>query len=65
MHETEAQLILNGSYNIGFTMEPALKNLGFVSQFSEEFGVPLELANKGKQIFEKGKKTYGGEAQST
>ena len=27
--------------------------------------MPLELANKVKQIFEKGKKTYGGEAQST
>ena len=27
--------------------------------------MPLELANKVKQFFEKGKKTYGGEAQST
>ena len=65
VHETEGQLILNGSYDIGFTMELALKDLGFVSQFSKEFGVPLELADKVKQIFEEGKKTYGGEAQST
>ena len=65
MHETEGQLILNGSYDIGFSMELALKNLGFVSQFSKEFVVPLELADKVEQIFEEGKKTYGGEAQST
>ena len=56
MHETEGQLILNGSYDIGFTMELALKDLGFVGQFSIEFGVPLELADKVKRIFEKGKK---------
>ncbi len=36
-----------------------------MSQFSKEFVVPLELADKVKQIFEEGKKTYGGEAQST
>ena len=31
VHETEGQLILNGSYDIGFTIELALKDLGFVS----------------------------------
>ena len=29
VHETETQVILNGSYNIGFTMDLALKDLGF------------------------------------
>ena len=65
MHEIEGQLILNGSYDIGFTIELALKDLGFVSQYSKEFVVPLELADKVKHIFKKGKKIYGGEAQST
>ena len=29
VHETESQLVLNGSYDIGFTMDLALKDLGF------------------------------------
>ena len=28
VHETESQLILNGSYDVGFTMDLALKDLG-------------------------------------
>ena len=56
VHKTEGQLILNGSYDIGFTMELALKNLGIVGQFSKEFVVPLELANKVKQFFLKKEK---------
>ncbi len=29
VHETEGQVILNGSYDIGFTLDLALKDLGF------------------------------------
>ena len=65
VHETEGQLILNGSYDVGFSMDLALKDLGFADQFSKEFGVPLNLSNKVKQIFEEGHQRYGGEAQST
>ncbi|MCS7081352.1 MAG: NAD(P)-dependent oxidoreductase, partial [Chloracidobacterium sp.] len=32
VHETESQVILNGSYNIGFTMDLACKDLGFALQ---------------------------------
>ena len=42
MHETESQVILNGSYNINFTMDLACKDLGFATQFGREFGVPLD-----------------------
>ena len=65
VHETEGQLILNGRYDVGFSMNLALKDLGFADQFSKEFGVPLNLSNKVKQIFEEGHQRYGGEAQST
>ena len=51
MHETEGQLILNGSYDIGFTNDLALKDLGFAMQFGREFGVPLDLAGMTNQIF--------------
>ncbi|MEZ5870496.1 MAG: NAD(P)-dependent oxidoreductase [Nitratireductor sp.] len=65
VHETEGQLILNGSYDIAFTMDLALKDLGFAMNFGREFGVPLDLAGLTNQTFVKGKAAYGGSAQST
>jgi len=65
VHETEGQLILNGSYDIAFTMDLALKDLGFAMNFSREFGVPLALAGLTQEIFQRGKAAYGGGAQST
>ncbi len=65
VHETEGQLILNGSYDIDFTMDLALKDLGFAMKFGESFGVPLDLAQKTLDTFVKGKAAYGGAAQST
>ena len=65
VHETEGQLILNGSYDIAFTMDLALKDLGFAMNFGKEFGVPLDLASMTQQTFMKGKAAYGGHAQST
>jgi 3-hydroxyisobutyrate dehydrogenase len=65
VHETEGQLILNGSYDIAFTMDLALKDLGFAMDFGKEFGVPLDLATLTKDTFLKGKAAYGGQAQST
>ena len=44
VHETESQVILNGSYNINFTMDLALKDMGFALGYGKEFGVPLALA---------------------
>lgn len=65
VHETEGQLILNGSYDIAFTMDLALKDLGFAMGFGREFGVPLDLAGMVQQTFLRGKAAYGGPAQST
>ena len=65
VHETEGQLILNGSYDIAFTMDLALKDLGFAMNFGREFGVPLDLATLTNETFNKGREAYGGSAQST
>ncbi len=64
VHETEGQLILNGSYDIAFTMDLALKDLGFAMDFGKEFAVPLDVASKVKDVFEQGRSAYGGGAQS-
>ena len=65
VHETEGQLILNGSYDIAFTMDLALKDLGFAMDYGREFGVPLNLAALTQQTFITGAATYGRDAQST
>jgi 3-hydroxyisobutyrate dehydrogenase len=65
VHETESQLILNGSYNINFTMDLALKDLGFATGFGREFGVPLDLAALTLKTFERAAAAYGGGAWST
>lgn len=65
VHETESQLVLNGSYDIGFTMDLALKDLGFALAMAREGNVPLDLANRVAAIFEQGKAAYGGDAWST
>jgi 3-hydroxyisobutyrate dehydrogenase len=65
VHETESQLILNGSYNIGFTMDLACKDAGFAMQFGRRFGVPLRLAGLMEQTFIEGRAKYGGEAWSS
>lgn len=65
VHETESQLVLNGSYDIGFTMDLALKDLGFALAMGRERGVPLALASLVQDIFVEGKGRYGGGAWST
>ncbi|WP_209426458.1 NAD(P)-dependent oxidoreductase [Pararhodobacter sp. SW119] len=65
VHETEGQLILNGSYDVGFTMDLALKDLRFAMEFAREFEVPLDLAALTEQTFRRGRAAYGGQAQST
>jgi 3-hydroxyisobutyrate dehydrogenase len=65
VHETESQLILNGSYNINFTMDLAVKDLGFAMNFGREFGVPLDLAAQTMQTFIRAREAYGGGAWST
>ncbi len=64
VHETESQLILNGSYNIGFTMDLACKDLMLARQLGSQFGVPLDLAGLVEQAFIRARAKYGGAAWS-
>ena len=65
VHETELQLVLNGSYNINFTMDLACKDLGFAMKLGRELGVPLDLAAITSQTFIRAREAYGGGAWST
>ena len=63
--ETEGQVILNGSYNINFTMDLACKDLGFALGFGRDLGVPLDLAGLTEQTFIRARAAYGGGAWSS
>ena len=65
VHETESQVILDGSYDIGFTMDLACKDAGFALEFGRRFGVPLRLAGVMEQTFIEGRAKYGGAAWSS
>jgi 3-hydroxyisobutyrate dehydrogenase len=60
VHETESQLILNGSRGIGFTMDLVLKDIGLFQQIADDHGVPLELNPMIIDIFRDGAARYGG-----
>lgn len=64
VHETEGALVLNGSYDIAFNIDLALKDLGFAMDFGREFGVPLDLAAATEQTYVAARAAYGGAAQS-
>jgi 3-hydroxyisobutyrate dehydrogenase len=63
--ETEAQLVLNGSYDVGFTIDLALKDLAFAVALGERLDVPLDLAGLVERTFERAREAYGGAAWST
>ena len=65
VHETESQVILNGSYNIGFTMELVLKDVGIFQELAERSGVPLEISPRLIEIFRDGRERYGADAWSS
>jgi 3-hydroxyisobutyrate dehydrogenase len=64
VHETEGQVLLNGSYDIGFTLDLAAKDLGLALELGRETDVPLELAPLIDEIFARARERYGGSAWS-
>ncbi len=65
VHETEGQLILNGSYNINFTMDHEVKDLSLFDQLGKGLGVPLELSPLCVEIMRDGLARYGPRAWSS
>ena len=59
VHETESQVILNGSRNINFTMDLVLKDLNLFCDVADRGEVPLELGPVLKCIFEDAAARYG------
>ncbi len=65
VHETESQVILNGSYDIGFTMDLVLKDMGLFDDLARRQDVPLELSPLILDIFRDGRDRFGPRAWSS
>ncbi|QDG75963.1 NAD(P)-dependent oxidoreductase [Labrenzia sp. PHM005] len=59
VHETEGQVILNGSRDISFTMDLVAKDIGLFQAIAEAHQVPLELSPLLNKIFADGIERYG------
>ena len=59
VHETESQVILNGSRDINFTMDLVSKDVGLFNKLAHEEGVPVELSPLIVRLFKEAEATYG------
>ncbi len=59
VHETEGQVILNGSRDISFTMDLVSKDIGLFQAVADRAGVPLEMNPLMIRIFKDAEARYG------
>ena len=59
VHETESQVILNGSRDISFTMDLVSKDVGIFNELALRKGLDLEVAPMIVDIFKDGEERYG------
>ena len=64
VHETESQVILNGSRNINFTMDLVVKDMSLFDELARRQDVPLEISPLVLKIFQDGQARYGARAWS-
>ena len=65
VHETESQVILNGSYNINFTMDLVEKDMTLFNDLSKKLGLDLEISPFILDIFKDAKEKFGSRAWSS
>ncbi len=59
VHETESQVILNGSRDISFTMDLVAKDIGLFQEVADRANVPLDLNPLLIQLFQDGIDRFG------
>ena len=65
IHETEGQLILNGSYNINFATDLICKDVGLFETLGKQLGITISISPKITEIFTKAETQYGDRAWSS
>ncbi len=64
VHETESQVILNGSRNINFTMDLVVKDVGLFQNLADRVGLKLNLSPLLVSVFKQAEATYGAKEWS-
>lgn len=59
VHETESQVILNGSRDINFTMDLVLKDIGLFQAVADRNNVPLDISPVLIEVFNDAAERYG------
>ena len=59
VHETEPQVILNGSRDINFAMDLVVKDVGLFDKLADANKVPVEISPLVLNIFKDGQERYG------
>ena len=65
VHETESKVILNGSYDAGFTMDLACKDVGLFDKLTVKYNIPADISKLMNKIFNEGRIKYGDRSLST
>ena len=65
VNETETKVILSGSYDVGFTMDLANKDIGLFNKLANEFQIPIDLGKIINKKFSQGIKKLGKKSFST
>jgi len=65
VNETESQVIMNGSYNINFTMDLVRKDMNLFLDLARANDVPVQVGPLVEQIFRDGQARYGDRAWSS
>ena len=65
VHETESKVILNGSYDVGFTMDLVCKDAGLFDKLTKKYQIPAEISSLMLDIFQRGRSKLGDRALST
>ena len=64
VHETESQVILNGSRDISFTMGLVAKDIGLFQSLADQAGIDLDLSPKLIEVFADGISRFGADELS-
>ncbi len=64
VHETESQVILNGSRDINFTMDLVLKDISLFQALADRAHIPLEISPRLIEIFRDASERFGARERS-
>ncbi len=65
VNDTETKVILNGSYDVGFTMDLVKKDTDLFVKLAKEYNIPIDFGKIAKKKFDKGIKLLGKKSYST